>query len=81
MASRTLPSTAWDLASAWWIPWTKSFAEPIDPKIHLDAVEAKLFGIGVESYTPGSAEFYMGYAASRGKLLTPRRRATTIPPR
>ena len=48
----------------------QTFAEPIDPKIHLDAVEAKLFGIGVESYTPGSAEFYMGYAASRGKLLT-----------
>jgi L-rhamnose isomerase len=48
----------------------KCFAEPIDPKIHLDAVEAKLFGIGLESYTPGSAEFYMGYAVSRGKLLT-----------
>jgi L-rhamnose isomerase len=48
----------------------QAFAEPIDPKIHLDAVESKLFGIGVESYTPGSAEFYLGYAASRGKLLT-----------
>jgi L-rhamnose isomerase len=48
----------------------KIFAEPIDPKIHLDAVEAKLFGIGAESYTVGSFEFYMGYAVSRQKLLT-----------
>ncbi len=46
------------------------FAEPIDPGIHLDAVEAKLFGIGAESYTVGSAEFYMGYAVSRQKILT-----------
>jgi L-rhamnose isomerase len=28
----------------------------------VDAVESKLFGIGVESYTVGSHEFYMGYA-------------------
>jgi len=48
----------------------KIFAEPIDPAVHLDAVEAKLFGIGAESYTAGSAEYYMGYAVSRQKLLT-----------
>jgi len=48
----------------------RMFAEPIDPAIHLDAVEAKLFGIGAESYTAGSAEFYLGYAASRQKMLT-----------
>jgi L-rhamnose isomerase len=48
----------------------KIFAENIDPRIHLDAVEAKLFGIGAESYTAGSHEFYLGYAASRQKLLT-----------
>jgi L-rhamnose isomerase len=48
----------------------KIFAEPIDPKMHLDAVEAKLFGVGLESYTAGSAEYYMGYAVSRQKLLT-----------
>lgn len=29
----------------------------------LDAIECKLFGIGVESYTVGSHEFYMGYLA------------------
>ena len=36
----------------------------------LDAVESKLFGIGVESYTVGSGELMLGYAISRGKLLT-----------
>jgi L-rhamnose isomerase len=46
------------------------FLEEIDPAVHLDAVEAKLFGIGAESYTVGSFEFYMGYAVSRGKVLT-----------
>ncbi|NLW12225.1 MAG: L-rhamnose isomerase, partial [Clostridiaceae bacterium] len=29
----------------------------------VDAVESKYFGIGVESFTVGSHEFYMGYAA------------------
>jgi len=47
----------------------KIFAEDIDSKIHLDAVESKLFGIGAESYTVGSHEFYMGYTISRQKLL------------
>lgn len=41
------------------------FAEKIDPTVHLDAVESKLFGIGAESYTVGSHEFYLGYAVSR----------------
>jgi L-rhamnose isomerase len=45
------------------------FAEEIDSKFHLDSVESKLFGIGGESYTVGSHEFYMGYAVSRQKLL------------
>jgi L-rhamnose isomerase len=48
----------------------KMFAEPIDPRFHLDAVEAKLFGLGAESYTTGSAEYYLGYAITRQKLLT-----------
>jgi len=38
------------------------FREKLDPKCHIDAVESKLFGIGLESYTVGSHEFYMGYA-------------------
>jgi L-rhamnose isomerase len=45
------------------------FAEKMDPAIHLDAVESKLFGIGAESYTVGSHEFYLGYAISRQKLV------------
>ena len=45
------------------------FAEPIDPKFNLDAVEPKLFGIGSESYVVGSHEFYLGYAVTRKKLL------------
>ncbi len=45
------------------------FAEPIDPRLNLDAVEGKLFGLGSESYVVGSHEFYLGYAVSRKKLL------------
>lgn len=45
------------------------FAEELDPKHNLDAVECKLFGLGSESYVVGSHEFYMGYAISRKKLL------------
>ena len=36
---------------------------------HKVAVEGKLFGIGAESYTAGSNEFYMAYAATRKTLL------------
>jgi L-rhamnose isomerase len=46
------------------------FAEPIDPRYNLDAVEAKLFGIGSETYVVGSHEFYLGYAMQNRKLLT-----------
>jgi L-rhamnose isomerase len=35
----------------------------------LDAVESKLFGIGVEACTVGSHEFYMGYAIRNKTLL------------
>ncbi len=45
------------------------FAEEIDPRHNLDAVESKLFGIGSESYVPGSFEFYLGYTVTRRKLL------------
>lgn len=44
----------------------KVFAEKLNAKHHLDAVESKLFGIGAESYTVGSHEFYLGYALKRG---------------
>jgi L-rhamnose isomerase len=46
------------------------FAKRIDPKLNVDSVEPKLFGIGSESYVVGSHEFYIGYAISRKKLLT-----------
>lgn len=40
------------------------------PRKHLlDAVEGKLFGIGAESCTVGSHDFYLGYAITRRKLL------------
>jgi L-rhamnose isomerase len=45
------------------------FAEPIDPRHSKDAVEAKLFGIGSESYVVGSHEFYLGYAVRNRKML------------
>jgi L-rhamnose isomerase len=45
------------------------FAEPLEPKFNLDAVEPKLFGLGSESYVAGSHEFYLGYAVTRRKLL------------
>lgn len=45
------------------------FADEIDPAYNVDAVESKVFGIGTESFTVGSHEFYMGYAVSRNKLV------------
>ncbi len=40
-----------------------------DPKTVRDAVEAKLFGIGMEAYTVGSHEFYLGYAVKNDIML------------
>jgi L-rhamnose isomerase len=45
------------------------FAKKIDPKLNVDSVEGKLFGLGSESYVVGSHEFYYGYALTRKKLL------------
>ncbi|MBC6309893.1 L-rhamnose isomerase [Listeria sp. FSL L7-1582] len=45
------------------------FAEELDRKYTLDAVESKLFGLGAEAYTVGSHEFYMGYGITRNKLI------------
>lgn len=44
--------------------------EKIPEKYTIEAVEGKLFGTGVESYTVGSHEFYEAYALTRGKLWT-----------
>lgn len=45
------------------------FAEKYPETELLDAVESKLFGIGVESYTVGSHDFYLPYAAAHRKLI------------
>jgi len=45
-------------------------AEKIDARFNLDSVEPKLFGMGLESYTTGSLEFYLAYAVSRKIMLT-----------
>lgn len=37
-----------------------------DKKYTADVLEGKLFGIGVETFTVGSHEFYLGYAAKNG---------------
>jgi len=47
----------------------KILARPQDPALMADTVEAKLFGIGVEAYTVGSHEFYLGYAVDKKMML------------
>ncbi len=46
------------------------FQVPIDRTCNRDAVEGKLFAIGIESYTVGSHEFYLSYALTRKVLFT-----------
>ncbi len=46
------------------------FREKLDERHVKDSLEGKLFGIGVEAFTVGSHEFYLGYALSRGKMIT-----------
>jgi L-rhamnose isomerase len=45
------------------------FEKKLPEEYNFDAVEPKLFGIGAESCTVGSHEFYLGYAITRKKLL------------
>ena len=44
--------------------------EKIDTKYNIDSVESKVFGIGVESYTVGSNEFYLSYAVKNNMCVT-----------
>lgn len=44
-------------------------AEPHNPDLVKPCVESKVFGIGVESYTVGSAEFSLSFAASHEGCL------------
>lgn len=48
----------------------KMFAKEMNPKYMRDGIESKLFGIGVESCTVGSNEFYLGYAVKNNVMLT-----------
>ena len=43
--------------------------EPFDPALVKPCVESKVFGIGVESYTAGSAEFTLTFAATHKNVL------------
>ena len=45
------------------------FAEELPGEYLKDAIESKLFGIGVESMTVGSADFYLGYAIQNQTLI------------
>ena len=45
-------------------------AEKIDSNYLVDCIESKLFGIGVESYTVGSHEFYLAYGAKNNMVVT-----------
>jgi len=44
----------------------KIYAVKLDKNHIIDAVESKVFGIGVESYTVGSHDFYLNYANQNG---------------
>lgn len=44
------------------------FAVKYDKKHVADSIEGKVFGLGVESYTVGSHEFYMNYAAKNNLM-------------
>lgn len=44
------------------------YSVKLDSRYIADCVESKVFGIGLESYTVGSHEFYMNYAAKNGVL-------------
>ena len=44
------------------------FSVKYDKKNIADSIEGKVFGIGVESYTVGSHEFYMNYAAKNNLM-------------
>ncbi len=48
----------------------KILAVKLNPKHMRDALESKLFGIGLESCTVGSNEFYLGYAVKNNVMLT-----------
>ena len=44
-------------------------SEPFDPEKVKPCIESKVFGIGVEAYTVGSAEFALSFAGSHSKCM------------
>lgn len=48
----------------------KVFEYKTNDNYMLDCIESKLFGIGAESYTVGSHEFYMGYGIQNNVIVT-----------
>lgn len=48
----------------------KIFTVKRNPEFMKDCIECKLFGIGAESYTVGSHEFYMGYGVKNNIMIT-----------
>ena len=46
------------------------FAVKVNPKYTIASLEGKVFGIGLESCTIGSNDFYLGYCAKKGQYLT-----------
>jgi L-rhamnose isomerase len=47
----------------------EGFSKDYSKEFLKDAVESKLFGIGAESMTVGSHDFYLGYAIKNNKLI------------
>jgi L-rhamnose isomerase len=45
------------------------YAVKTDPRYNRDSMEGKLFGLGLESYTVGSHEFYLGYAIANHLMI------------
>lgn len=45
------------------------FEQKYEKRYLIDTVESKLFGIGSESFVPGSFEFYLGYAVKNNLTL------------
>ncbi len=48
----------------------QAFRVDYPPQAMKDALEGKLFGIGSEAFVVGSHEFYLLYAARKGKIVT-----------
>lgn len=48
----------------------KVFEYKANPEYMQDCIESKLFGIGAESFTVGSHEFYMGYGIKNNVVVT-----------